>query len=84
MKKYGMLFWGCLLGIGFILLSGVQAAEKSITVGLSLVYTGASAPNASSASNGLLDHLMWINNQRGVKYKNPETKKLQRMKMKIV
>jgi len=84
MKRFGIIFLGCLLVIGLLFLSGAQAAEKTITVGLSLVYTGSSAPNGSSASNGLLDHLMWINNQGGVEYRDPGTGKQERIKMKIL
>jgi len=84
MKRYGMIFLGCLLVMNFMCLPGVQAVEKTITVGLSLVYTGSSAPNGSSTSNGVLDHLMWINNQGGIEYRDPGTGKLERIKMKIV
>ncbi len=71
MKKYGMIFFGCLLSMGFIFSSGVQAAEKTVTVGLSLVYTGGMAPNGSSTSNGILDYLMWVNQQGGIDYRDP-------------
>lgn len=84
MRKVAMIWVGCLLVVGFMYLSSVQAAEKTLTVGLSLVYSGGMAPNGSSTSNGILDHLMWINNQGGIEYRDPGTGKLERMKMKIV
>ncbi len=84
MRKVAVIWLGCLLVLGFMFLSPAPAAEKTITVGLSLVYSGGMAPNGSSTSNGILDHLMWINNQGGIEYRDPGTGKLERMKMKIV
>jgi hypothetical protein len=84
MKKLCFVVSGSLFLLCFIFMSGIQAAEKAIPVGLSLVYSGSGAATGSSVSNGLLDHLMWINNQEGIEYRDPKTGKMERIKMKII
>jgi ABC-type branched-subunit amino acid transport system substrate-binding protein len=84
MKKLCFVVSVSLFLLGFIFISGIQAAEKAIPVGLSLVYSGSSAATGSSVSNGLLDHLMWINNQGGIEYRDPKSGKMERIKMKII
>lgn len=69
--------------INFSPLAMAQGIGKEITVGLSLTYTGPLGGTASSISDGFLDHLMWINNQGGIEYKEPGTGKSERVKMKI-
>jgi ABC-type branched-subunit amino acid transport system substrate-binding protein len=61
-----------------------EAKAKSITVGLSLDYTGPGGAYGTGVSNGLVDHLMWINNQGGIEYKDPQTGKTERVEIKMV
>lgn len=63
--------------------AGAREKSESITVGLSLTYTGALGGTAAGISDGLLDHLMWINHQGGIEYKDPKTGKLKSIRMKI-
>jgi ABC-type branched-subunit amino acid transport system substrate-binding protein len=88
-KKTDLILFLGLLTMGIIFLPGLNVAEaqereKTITVGLSLIYTGPLGTTSSSVSNGILDHLMWINNQGGIGYKDPKTGKLEWAKMKII
>ncbi len=84
MRKLGVIGWIAFFILTSIWISEVPAAEKAIPVGLSLVYSGTGAATGSSVSNGLLDHLMWINHQGGIEYREPKTGKTERIKMKIL
>jgi len=87
MKKSLIIFILGVFIISFSLLYGLTDAkekDKTITVGLSLIYTGPLGATSTSVSNGILDHLMWINNQGGIKYKDPSTGRLEHIKMRII
>jgi ABC-type branched-subunit amino acid transport system substrate-binding protein len=66
-----------------VFINSAEANDKNITVGLSLLYTGPLGGTASGISDGFLDHMMWINNQGGVEYKDPKTGKSEKVKMII-
>ena len=84
MKKAAIIFFVVsLFLITSTFTSGAREKSESITVGLSLTYTGALGGTAAGISDGLLDHLMWINDQGGIEYKDPKTGKLKSIKMKI-
>jgi len=71
--------------VALVLVLPVGAQEqRAITVGLSLGYTGALGGTTTPISDGLLDHLMWINHEGGVGYKDPNMGKSDSVKMKII
>ena len=84
MKKLSFIFFFvCLFIINLTFFATAKEKVKTITVGLSLTYTGALGGTASFLSDGFLDHLMWINKQGGIEYNDPKTGSVDRIKMRI-
>jgi ABC-type branched-subunit amino acid transport system substrate-binding protein len=83
-KKLSFIFTVILFIFSFISLTSRQAETKPIVIGVSGDYSGPGAAYGAGVTNGLLDHLMWINNLGGIEYKDRQTGKLKRNEMKIL
>lgn len=60
------------------------ARQKTIKIGVSAVYSGATAGTGESVSDGMLDYLNWIRRRGGIEYKDPGSGKKDRIAINVI
>lgn len=59
-------------------------AEKTLTIGVSGVYSGGFASVGKSVSDGISDYLRWISEQGGIAWKDPESGALEKVQLRVL
>lgn len=84
MWKKTIILWLLAVLFSDFVFADTGSDEKILTLGVSGTFTGALASVGEHVSNGMTDYLNWTANHGGIEFKDPESGKNKRIRIKVI
>lgn len=77
------IFLICMV-IFYAAIGAAAAEEKTITIGVTAVYTGGFSATGKVVADGQIDYLKWTDDKGGIEYKDPVSGKSEKVRIRVI